>query len=205
MKKLVYNLKNVIPLRQVIPFILLAIMFRAAVGVIYSDEIYHYMNTYINDNLGVYSSGLNKVLIGFGVFMYIYAIVVYAIERRCNLPFWYGRCQSGGSNANATYEAAIGIALVRLSPVMTALVIFFTVLIFTLLSSIEAKRREELKKNYIEHVGIVLNDLKLVGKVNFEGHVIQAIAREVIPKGTQVKAIGIDGSRLVVEPFHGLN
>ena len=199
MKKVIAYIKNHIPLRQVIPLILLTIMFRLAIGELYELFVESYMDTYGNESQNAYVSGLDIVLTGFGIFMCLYAIVVYIVERRRHLPFWYGRCQSAGSNANAVFEAAIGTSLLRLSPAVTAVIAMIFIIIFTIVSNITTKHREEIKQRYVGHIGRTIDDLKLKGKVDFGGEVLHALGREVIPKDTEVKAVDIDGYNVVVE------
>ena len=199
MKKVTTYIKNHIPLRQVIPLILLTIMFRLAIGGLYELSVEYYMDTYGNESQNAYVSGLDIVLMGFGIFMCLYAIVVYIVERRSHLPFWYGRCQSAGSNANAGFEAAIGTSLLRLSPAVTAVIAMIFIIIFTIVSNITTKHREEIKQRYVGHIGRTVDDLKLKGKVDFGGEVLHALGREVIPKDTEVKAVDIDGYNIVVE------
>lgn len=199
MKKVIAYIKNHIPLRQVIPLILLTIMFRLAIGGLYELFVESYMDTYGNESKNAYVSGLDIVLTGFGIFMCLYAIVVYIVERRSHLPFWYGRCQSAGSNANAVFEAAIGTSLLRLSPAVTAVIAMIFIILFTIVSNITAKHREEIKQRYVGHIGRTVDDLKLKGKVDFGGEVLHALGREVIPKDTEVKAVDIDGYNIVVE------
>lgn len=199
MKKVTTYIKNHIPLRQVIPLILLTIMFRLAIGGLYELFVESYMDTYGNESKNAYVSGLDIVLTGFGIFMCLYAIVVYIVERRSHLPFWYGRCQSAGSNANAVFEAAIGTSLLRLSPAVTAVIAMIFIILFTIVSNITAKHREEIKQRYVGHIGRTVDDLKLKGKVDFGGEVLHALGREVIPKDTEVKAVDIDGYNIVVE------
>ena len=199
MKKVIAYIKNHIPLRQVIPLILLTIMFRLAIGGLYELFVESYMDTYGNESKNAYVSGLDIVLTGFGIFMCLYAIVVYIVERRSHLPFWYGRCQSAGSNANAVFEAAIGTSLLRLSPAVTAVIAMIFIIIFTIVSNITTKHREEIKQRYVGHIGRTVDDLKLKGKVDFGGEVLHALGREVIPKDTEVKAVDIDGYNIVVE------
>lgn len=199
MKKVTTYIKNHIPLRQVIPLILLTIMFRLAIGRLYEFSIEFYISAYGNESLNAYVSGLHIVLTGFGIFMCLYAIVVYIIERRSNLPFWYGRCQSAGSNANAVFEAAIGTSILRLSPAATVVIMMLFIIIFTIVSNITAKHREKLRQRYLGHIGRAVDDLKLKGKVEFNGEVLHALGRKVIPKDTEVKAVDIEGYNIVVE------
>ena len=199
MKKIATYIKNHIPLRQVIPLILLTIMFRLAIVRLYEFSIEFYIGAYGNESLNAYVSGLDIVLTGFGIFMCLYAIVVYIVERRSHLPLWYGRCQSAGSNANAVFEAAIGTSLLRLSPAVTAVIAMIFIIIFTIVSNITARHREELSQRYVGHVGRTLDDLKLKGKVDFGVEVLHALGREVIPKDTEVKVVDVDGYNIVVE------
>ena len=72
-------------------------------------------------------------------------------------------------------------------------------IIFTIVSNITARHREELSQRYVGHVGRTLDDLKLKGKVDFGVEVLHALGREVIPKDTEVKVVDVDGYNIVVE------
>ena len=60
-------------------------MFRLAIGGLYELSVEYYMDTYGNESQNSYVSGLDIVLMGFGVFMCLYAIVVYIVEVRQKL------------------------------------------------------------------------------------------------------------------------
>lgn len=44
-----------------------------------------------------------------GAVFIIWALLFFVLERRSNLPFFYGVSQSGGSNANSFIVAAVGL------------------------------------------------------------------------------------------------
>ena len=84
-------------------------------------------------------------------------------------------------------------SLLRLSPAVTVVIAMLFSIIFTIVSNITARHREELSQRYVGHVGRTLDDLKLKGKVDFGGEVLHALGREVIPKDTEVKVVDVDG------------
>ena len=74
MKKIATYIKNHIPLRQVIPLILLTIMFRLAIVRLYEFSIEFYIGAYGNESLNAYVSGLHIVL---GIW-YIHVFIRYS-------------------------------------------------------------------------------------------------------------------------------
>lgn len=54
----------------------------------------------------------NKITLYIGLIFIILGVIYTFMERKMNLPFFYGRSQSGGSNANSYAVLGIGAALI---------------------------------------------------------------------------------------------
>ena len=68
---------------------------------------------YLKNSIGAEMTGLSLqsfVYIGIGIFVlgFIYTIM----ETKMQLPYFYGKCQSGGSNANSFVVMGIGAGLI---------------------------------------------------------------------------------------------
>lgn len=64
-----------------------------------------------------------------GAIMFFIAMIAFVLERMMKLPFFYGRSQSCGSNANSFFVFAVAINCFSLSIGGFALLLFATVLI----------------------------------------------------------------------------
>ena len=78
---------------------------------------------YLKNKLGVEMTGLSLqsfVYIGIGLF--ILGLIYTIMETKMQLPYFYGRSQSGGSNANSFVVMGIGAGLIG-SSIASAVVI----------------------------------------------------------------------------------
>lgn len=78
---------------------------------------------YLKNKLGVEMTGLSLqsfVYIGIGIF--ILGLIYTIMETKMQLPYFYGRSQSGGSNANSFVVMGIGAGLIG-SSIASAVVI----------------------------------------------------------------------------------
>lgn len=78
---------------------------------------------YLKNKLGVEMTGLpleSFVYIGIGIF--ILGLIYTIMETKMQLPYFYGRSQSGGSNANSFVVMGIGAGLIG-SSIASAVVI----------------------------------------------------------------------------------
>ena len=71
-----------------------------------------------------------------GIAFIVLALLFFIMERRSNLPFFYGASQRGGSNANSFIVAAVGLNFLSLNNVqfiiyMLALICAMLLLAYT--------------------------------------------------------------------------
>lgn len=135
-----------------------------------------------------------------GLLLYIYAIVIFAVERHLDLPFWYGRSQSAGSNANGAIIVSIAIALFMLPPFGTAALVLVTIVIQIFISIAMDKRREAMESRYVGRRGTADGEINGKGFADFDGERVRVFSKEIIPAGHPVKADGVRGSRIIVRP-----
>lgn len=181
---------------QVIGIIVLTCLFRLAIPALIAALGVDTRTGETAANYSLSGSWLHII----GLLLYIYAIVIFAVERHLDLPFWYGRSQSAGSNANGAIIVSIAIALLMLSPIMTAVLVLITIVIQILISTAADNRREALESKFAGRTGTAVGEINGKGLVDLEGEKVKVISKKVIPAGARVKATGVRGSRIVVMP-----
>lgn len=181
---------------QVIGIIVLTCLFRLAIPAMIAALDVDTRTGETAANYSLSGSWLHII----GLLLYIYAIVIFAVERHLDLPFWYGRSQSAGSNANGAIIVSIAIALLMLSPIMTAVLVLITIVIQILISTVADNRREALESKFVGRTGTAVGEINGKGLVDLEGEKVNVISKKVIPAGARVKATGVMGSRIVVQP-----
>lgn len=73
--------------------------------------------------------------------MIMFISVIYLImEMRSNLPYFYGRSQSGGSNANGSVVAGFGIGIAASSWLMVIAYLFAGLIVIVVLSRIVKRK-----------------------------------------------------------------
>ena len=68
---------------------------------------------YLKNSIGAEMTGLSLqsfVYIGIGIF--VLGLIYTIMETKMQLPYFYGKCQSGGSNANSFVVMGIGAGLI---------------------------------------------------------------------------------------------
>ena len=83
---------------------------------------------YLKNSVGAEMTGLpleSFVYIGIGIF--ILGLIYTIMETKMQLPYFYGRSQSGGSNANSFVVMGIGAGLIG-SSIASAVVITFVLI-----------------------------------------------------------------------------
>lgn len=63
----------------------------------------------------LFANSPNSILRILGIIIGVLAVIYFIIEERANLPFFSGRSQSAGSNANAAVVAGLAVALISQS------------------------------------------------------------------------------------------
>ena len=69
-----------------------------------------------------------------GIVLIVLALLFFIMERRSNLPFFYGASQRGGSNANSFIVAAVGLNFLSLNNVQFAIYMLSLVMTMLLLA-----------------------------------------------------------------------
>lgn len=104
---------------------------------------------YLKNSVGAEMTGLpleSFVYIGIGIF--ILGLIYTIMETKMQLPYFYGRSQSGGSNANSFVVMGIGVGLIGSS--IASAVVITLVLIAVAVSIRMFMDRRYKEKNEIE-------------------------------------------------------
>lgn len=135
-----------------------------------------------------------------GIFASIYGVIWLGIEKYSDLPFFYGRSQRGGSNANGTFILSLGIVMISHSSLQTIILLC----IFAPLVAIERKfieyKRIEKEKQFLWKSGIASNDFNYKGKALIEDTEKTVYSKNgVIKKGDPLTVVSIRGFDIIVE------
>lgn len=104
---------------------------------------------YLKNKLGVEMTGLpleSFVYIGIGIF--ILGLIYTIMETKMQLPYFYGRSQSGGSNANSFVVMGIGAGLIGSSIASAVVITLVLIAVAVAIRMFMDKRYKE--KNEIE-------------------------------------------------------
>lgn len=104
---------------------------------------------YLKNKLGVEMTGLpleSFVYIGIGIF--ILGLIYTIMETKMQLPYFYGRSQSGGSNANSFVVMGIGAGLIGSSIASAVVITLVLIAVAIAIRMFMDKRYKE--KNEIE-------------------------------------------------------
>ena len=104
---------------------------------------------YLKNKLGVEMTGLSLqsfVYIGIGLF--ILGLIYTIMETKMQLPYFYGRSQSGGSNANSFVVMGIGAGLIGSSIASAVVITLVLIAVAVAIRMFMDKRYKE--KNEIE-------------------------------------------------------
>lgn len=104
---------------------------------------------YLKNKLGVEMTGLSLqsfVYIGIGLF--ILGLIYTIMETKMQLPYFYGRSQSGGSNANSFVVMGIGAGLIGSSIASEVVITLVLIAVAIAIRMFMDKRYKE--KNEIE-------------------------------------------------------
>lgn len=104
---------------------------------------------YLKNKLGVEMTGLSLqsfVYIGIGLF--ILGLIYTIMETKMQLPYFYGKCQSGGSNANSFVVMGIGAGFIGSSIASEVVITFVLIAVAVAIRMFMDKRYKE--KNEIE-------------------------------------------------------
>lgn len=135
-----------------------------------------------------------------GVFLTVYAIIWMGVEKYSDLPFFYGRSQSGGSNANGIFICSLGIVMMSHSFFQTIILIcIFAPIIVIELSIIESRRIKKEQKFLWQH-GIATENFDYKGKGIFNDDIKTVYCEDgLIKNGDPLIIVRIDGFNLIVK------
>ncbi|WP_343758099.1 NfeD family protein [Clostridium oceanicum] len=135
-----------------------------------------------------------------GIFASIYGFIWLGIEKYSDLPFFYGRSQRGGSNANGTFILALGIIMISHSFIQTIILLC----ILTPLVAIERKfienKRIKKEEQFLLKSGVASKDFNYKGKA-FIGDREKTVYSKngIIKKGDPLTIVAIKGFDMIVE------
>lgn len=104
---------------------------------------------YLKNSVGAEMTGLpleSFVYVGIGIF--ILGLIYTIMETKMQLPYFYGRSQSGGSNANSFVVMGIGAGLIGSSIASAVVITFVLIAVAVAIRMFMDKRYKE--KNEIE-------------------------------------------------------
>lgn len=138
-----------------------------------------------------------------GIFFLVFAVIWSALEKKDDLPFFYGVSQSGGTNINSSGLCALGITGVATRSLWHYLMWLIIMLVVILGERyyIDQMRYNKIQK-YWEATGVAKTDIDYKGKAQIGDELLKVrIRKNAIKAGTPVMVAGIEGFMLVVEPL----
>ncbi len=112
--------------------------------VILSFILYFLVKPMLFESLGLNEfAGINYI----GGFLCAVGVLCFLYERWNSLPFFYGRCQQGGSNANSFVVLAVGIVCFRTN-VVTFMVLLAVAIVFMVIAGYLVEQAVSNKSMY---------------------------------------------------------
>lgn len=138
-----------------------------------------------------------------GMICLIFGIFWAAMEKKDDLPFFYGYAQSAGNNINSSGVCAIaitGLSARGLHYYGIWLIIVLTVVLAERYY-IDYMRYKKIVK-YLGNIGVAKTDIDYKGKAKIGNELMKVrIRKNAIKAGTSLQVVGIQGFMLVVEPL----
>ncbi|WP_300276341.1 hypothetical protein [Peptacetobacter sp.] len=88
---------------------------------------------------------LPESIIYIGIVIFILGLIYTIMEKKMNLPYFYGKCQSGGSNANSFVVIGLGIGIMGQSIYMEIILLISLILVVLIVRNLI--ERKYLEKN----------------------------------------------------------
>lgn len=88
---------------------------------------------------------LPESIIYIGIAIFILGLIYTIMEKKMNLPYFYGKCQSGGSNANSFVVIGLGIGIMGQSIYMEIILLISLILVVLIVRNLI--ERKYLEKN----------------------------------------------------------
>lgn len=147
-----------------------------------------------------------KILLVVGIAFLGVGIVDAIVEAKMDLPFFYGKSQSAGFNANSYFMCAVGIAC--LADSLLRFVLYtaaVTVVVAAERYAVEEMRCRK-KEKYIGLKGVAATDIDYKGKGNFGDQILKVrVTDKAIRKGESICITDIDGFNIVVKTRRDAN
>lgn len=135
-----------------------------------------------------------------GILFSIYGLICLGMEKYLDLPFFYGKSQRGGSNANGIFVCSLGIAMMSHSILQTIIFICIFAPIIAIERAFIEQKRIKKEKKFLWQEGIASEDFNYKGKGLFNNTVQTVYSqKESIKKGDPLTVVGIDGFNLIVK------
>lgn len=147
-----------------------------------------------------------KILWLVGIAFLVVGIIDTIIEAKMDLPFFYGKSQRGGANANSYFMCAVGIAC--LADNLLRFILYTSTV--TVVVAAERYAVEEMrcrkKEKYIGLKGIAATDIDYKGKGYFGDQILKVrVTDKAIRKGESICITDIDGFNIIVKTRHDAN
>ncbi|EJO5347268.1 NfeD family protein [Clostridium botulinum] len=135
-----------------------------------------------------------------GIFLLLYGVIWLAVEKYSDLPFFYGRSQRGGSNANGTFVCSLGIVMISHSLLQTIILLCIFVPIVAIERAIIEKKRIKREQKFLWQQGIACEDFNYKGKGLFNNTNKKVYCKnELIQKGDPIMVVDMNGFDLIVK------
>lgn len=82
---------------------------------------------------------------GLGIILLLLGLIFFAFERWMNTPFFYGKCQSGGSNANSFFVLVLGVFTIDFTTVQFVIALIAVLVYMAIVGCLVSKLRREKK------------------------------------------------------------
>lgn len=135
-----------------------------------------------------------------GIFLSVYAVIWIGVEKHSDLPFFYGKSQRGGSNANAVFICSLGIVMMSHSLLQTIIMICIFASIISIERYVIESKRIKKEQKFLWQQGIASEDFTYKGTGLFN-NVIKTVytQHESIKKGDPLIIVHVDGFNLIVK------
>lgn len=135
-----------------------------------------------------------------GIFFSAYGLIWLGIEKYSDLPFFYGRSQHGGSNANGVFICSLGIVMISHTFLQAMILMCIFIPIVAIERAIIEAKRIKKEQKFLWQQGIASENFNYKGKGIFNNSPQKVHAKnESIKKGDHIIITNVDGFNLVVK------
>lgn len=135
-----------------------------------------------------------------GIFLLVYGVIWIAVEKYLDFPFFYGRSQRGGSNANAVFICSLGIVMTAHSFLQTIIFICIFAPIIAIERFIIESKRTQKEQKFLWQQGTASEDFTYKGKALFNNAMQTVYSQhESVKNGDPLIIVRIDGFNLIVK------